>query len=632
VATRTHAITEPTGKRRARGFGQAEIARRNVGRRAAFPGPDVPSRWVQRKQRLRFSAVPTLVAWLAGCAAGARTSKPVLPPQPVVIGQEATGFYPLQEARRGGWESDLEDPTVAQEPEQLIRLWLRLGLGGTPPAVDFATHLVIGFAHADECLPRGIRELLLTPRGNLRVVPLGTGGIWTCSIAEHSRVVALAVARARVPSEFDFVTPNEKRVRVVQRMPKQAVPHRSWWATDPSPRPRHGDSRLPLPRVGQPVLARLRDGTPVWAVADEDGGYSVLLAETDNPRFCNVSGVKRLLRYDRSSRLFDAEWDEYGVDTFAARRNLDRYAVAADPDRAELVVGERVAPSRRSVARPAAGLLTWDALPTFDDPRRDVQAALSSPDGTMVMLDAALVYDGVDARICDPRTLSRDQKCPSHAPVAADVSFVPNPKVRAQFGPPILARVRGGRFYEVVWFAGHYACGFSADGFNPPRPDAKNRRSSWSGTLGAYLGGFYHAGAILPWGGEAHFGATYDFQVIRNADAADGIREALLGDHAGWALRGRVASGSEQGKLATVGTVSLATRVTHQAGHWELPTLLTPLAPEVGLLFRSNGPAAFLLGSSLPIGYSEYQLLPSLVWLPASGETLFSLGIGIVMR
>ena len=150
--------------------------------------------------------------------------------------------------------------------------------------------------------------------------------------------------------------------------------------------------------------------------------------------------------------------------------------------------------------------------------------------------------------------------------------------------------------------------------------------------MGAYLTGAYQSGHFLPLGSEVQIGIKYDFEVLENAELSDAVADALVGDNVGVMLRGRVASGSVNGRISTVAALSVATWILNDIGWYRVPTLLSPLAPEVGLLMRSPGPAAVFLGFSAPFGYAQYQLVPSLVWLPSSGETLFTLSAGLVME
>jgi hypothetical protein len=150
--------------------------------------------------------------------------------------------------------------------------------------------------------------------------------------------------------------------------------------------------------------------------------------------------------------------------------------------------------------------------------------------------------------------------------------------------------------------------------------------------MSVYLTGAYQSRHFLPFGGQVQFGINRDFGVLENADASDVAFDALLGNNAGAALRGRVASGSIDGRVSTVATLSLATWILNDLREYRVPTLVSPLAPEVGVLLRSPGPAAMFLGFSAPFGYAQYEFLPSLLWLPVSGETVFTLSAGVVME
>ena len=596
-------------------------------------------------------AVPTAAVAL-GCASANAKIAPSLPgaANARVLTQAADGFYQLET----DWQrtpSTNRAPRVAQAPNELADLWSAFALSGKPPTVDFHSHLVLGFSKPDPCYATRIKGLVLTSLAELRVLVLEHTGKWACVGDDRETVWVVAVSRAALPEQFDFASPARETVHVIQRTAANQA-ELVQVTTDAAPKPTHVLGHVPKPAPGRVRLARLDDGTPAWVVAHEDGSFDVLDPLRDSPEYCGVTGVREIVRYDASSRLFGEEWDEYGVDIYAARKNLPRYAVELDPAHPELlVVGERVAPSRRSFARPAAGPLA----PPLDlelGPTQSLEAAKAAPSGTVVLLDATLVFGPDGVRLCKMDPEERRPICPEGSPEVASVVASKSPLKCGMFGAPVLARLDQGKFTDITPLGANRKCGFSYEMlkkpdearpyvavFTPPSPQSasppalqKRRLSRWSAPMGAYLTAAYQSGHFLPFGSEAQIGIKYDFEVLENAELSDAVANALLGDNVGVMLRGRVASGSVNGRISTVAALSVATWILNDIGWYRVPTLLSPLAPEVGLLVRSPGPAAVFLGFSAPVGYAQYQLVPSLVWLPASGETLFSLSAGLVME
>jgi hypothetical protein len=254
-----------------------------------------------------------------------------------------------------------------------------------------------------------------------------------------------------------------------------------------------------------------------------------------------------------------------------------------------------------------------------------LEQARTVQEGQMVVIDAQVFLDGDHACLRQPKTSNLTSTCPPELSPAPEVKLAGSRRYRCAFEGPVLARVRGNAFTEIVQLGTPINCRPIAT----PSVSENRRADYWHPTLSAGLNGVLDSGHVLPLGSDVLAGLEYHFEVVREPKPSDRASEALLGDAAGFGLRGRITSGVEHGRLTTVSLLSLEPWIRHKAGDFQLPTLLTPFLPEPGLAVRSDGPTRFFLGSSIPLRYGVWQFQPSAAWLPSSGQVLYTISFGV---
>jgi hypothetical protein len=352
---------------------------------------------------------------------------------------------------------------------ELARLWRRFRIPDPIPVINFDAYVVVAWVNEDGLCPTEVTRLDLTSDGRLL-----TPRLHNSCVLEGTYVHVIAIARVALPGDrFILVVANRfpdqppsatKIVRLPRSLPTtpSAPPIApTGWHSDEKAR---GSAALPPP--GSVVGIVLDDGTPVWIVRHSDGGVDALAAD-DRLSVAGIEGVGLKVSWDSASRRFQSilryqprgRYDEYGVSVHGRYPPLDRYELQRIPDDPTHVhIGRRIAGTTSRLVTPPAG---EDCRPPHDclvDPpptlAMSVGDAREAADNRVVLLDAALRLSSGTARLC------YDQ-CPADAPVADGVR-VPI-KVDADFCGPVLVRIHGGRFSDIVltkwgWSASRSVC------------------------------------------------------------------------------------------------------------------------------------------------------------------------------
>lgn len=542
-----------------------------------------------------------------------------------IIRQERGGFFPIWgDFRR--MKPRATKLLAAQDAQALAEIWDELELESEPPRLDFAEFLVLGLRQTSDCLKIRPDKLLVTAGGEVKILEEARTGQWTCALFQNETILLLAVARSALPKRFEFRGVGRDGITVEQVLPRTPQPRQRWITRDPSPPPAQVRGRVVRPNAGEAALVRLDDGAPVWLVMHENGETSAFVATRPlepEPLLCNASGLLRLIVFDPSSRTFDAEFDEYGVNRYMLGPDLARYEVAVDPlDPNQILIGNRAPPSRRSIAVPPAGPSAPARAQLPDDPVSLADALRAAP-GSTVLVNAKLVVSSEGAFVCEPSV--EVPRCSPGSPPATDIAAFSEPGPYFTVGPALLARRSATGFSNLVYLE-HFECGYRG-----PSAGAENRRNPRSlGEMGAYAVVATSRDGVLYAGGELRLGFRYVYEVVRGRTAADDVFEKLVGNNVGPSLRMRFVT-SARDVPETVALISAAARVDIDGWPYRLPSVVSPLAPELGLALSSRSGIDGFLGFSAPIRYEEYELIPSFIWY-GRGSTWLMLSLGGVLQ
>jgi hypothetical protein len=411
--------------------------------------------------QLRTAGALVTVLTALGCATQLR-----LPPGGVperrLTSSDAIGFYPL--AAEESDFNDLDSVGVATSGKELRRLWRRMGLTGEPPAVDFASHVVIAFKHRDDGCVDELTALLLTRDAHL--VPELEGTHEECETLSTATVHMAAVAREALPRQ-GFVLewrpdPGEEAILKTVALEDRTPAHPAAFSEQPLRVTGASAGIVEVPAAGTCALATLDDGTEVFVVSHHDGTTSVLAVDVPDPSY-GLENVRRTIHWWERSRRFEASHDEYGTAVFGPRRPpLDRYETEALPgEPGHLSVGRRVpgiqrhtvAPlGRRDASKPEPAIL--EAYLDLKRRPLSLQDAARLPDGSLVVVDASVIVGGGEpAALCRTadRTSSHPRLCPKGSPIPPGLGDGSEfREILVVFYGPLLVRIRGGQFTQVT--------------------------------------------------------------------------------------------------------------------------------------------------------------------------------------
>jgi len=205
-----------------------------------------------------------------------------LTPERIAIAEQAIGDDPAclegrdpattpapgpQQTEGDGWvylavvdSTMAERPTIAADANSLDQLWEHLGVAGTPPSVDFGTHIVVGFPvrYSGSCPETRFDDVVID--GDL-VYPvisqLSTTQV--CTADANPRTYLVAVERGRLPEPPFRITYQKGTVLEVQvtadLRPPGSIPAEGELA----------DVTGTLPRTATPTPLVIETGNP-WTI------------------------------------------------------------------------------------------------------------------------------------------------------------------------------------------------------------------------------------------------------------------------------------------------------------------------------------------------------------------------------
>lgn len=359
----------------------------------------------------------------------------------------------------------------ASDAERYDELWRRFRFEQQPPTVDFDEQVVLFYARAEDGCPDEVADVRLERDTLLVEWRPPAGG---CIQPLIPTAFALAVHRATVPETFvafleGFHNDYDDVEHVVELTAYEGQGPTGVPARPDPPTPTRVTGTVELPGPGEAAARVLDDGTRVWVVHHRDGRVSVLAADASDDgdaESLSVRGLRTQVFWYPSARRFGGggTYDEYGVSLRGrSGPNLDWYESAVDGS--EVVVGERVGPV--PYEHPSTDEQTpADGEPHSPDHPREASGlpldeARQQPDGTVVILDAALVaYGDEPLRLCaapEPPELWEWEGCPEDAATPVDVTLETNDhSLMWVWHGPLRVRVVESGFSEVTLLgAGH---------------------------------------------------------------------------------------------------------------------------------------------------------------------------------
>jgi len=344
-----------------------------------------------------------------------------------------------------------EPALLATSPTELAELWSDVGLEGSPPAIQFATHVVIG-ANLDG---NGCEyEIVAVHLDANRTLSLGEqASREPCQPRGARRAKVVAIPRTIAGARFTWwIAPHLARSFTVPPAPRLTL-----GANDPPPLERdaivapHGVVDLP-PR-GHIALRPLDDGREVWVAQRANGEVSVVLADRATP----IDSIRTQVTWNAKLGRFDDTWDSFGR-SVNGERSLPALAFARAGD-SQITIGDTAPLADGAIeARGAAPVLDGKPAP---------YAALA-----IVPFDA--VRDGQFARVADDLIAGLDGPwrfcklpaatpgapppgCPADAPALSGSRAESRPARSGHAGP--LAVRRRGHAIDLVILLGGGAIG-----------------------------------------------------------------------------------------------------------------------------------------------------------------------------
>jgi hypothetical protein len=411
-----------------------------------------------------------VTAALVGGCARPTTGTPVrhVPERGAIHGR-ATTAEPggVRVLLNGRVRDSVDGAWLAGSRRELKGLWRRVGGEGEPPAVDFATHVVLGTGFGDgPCRPEVV-AIAVDEHDTVRMETQSQGGV---CIALLVRVgLAVAVPRRILPEELVWVRGSTgHRFTLPPPGAPLETPAESSLERESIDDPR---GRVALPPIGRITLGSLDDGRQVWVARHQSGEVSVVLADLLPDR---RRAIGQRVQWEPRRGRFSTGHDSRGRAVDGGEPlPVFRYAIDGD----EIVIGAPVrigpgpilpvdlAPDLRGSAHPYDELetVTLDAL----------------PEGRIVRVGADLVY-GVDGppRLCTPPEHPKLQR---HW-LGCDQSALPYAAGRAEERPgvtrligPLVVRRRGAVVDLVIGLGGGYSGGVREHRIEPPAPSGRTR-------------------------------------------------------------------------------------------------------------------------------------------------------------
>jgi hypothetical protein len=276
-----------------------------------------------------------LMAWVAACGGavhGTRVADPAPAGAPIETAttSQPGGLRVLAYGPAGGGGAGL----IATSRDQLADLWTEVGESGPPPAVDFATHLVIATNFEGGDCEAEIVAAHVDARGELTLDEASTAD-W-CDLVAYRVAEVIAVPRAIIGPRARFtwrVSPKEAFAFDVPPAPEGGF-------APPSAPPlerasiEHPRGVIELPARGHIALRALDDGREVWVAQRAGGAVSVVLADAASLR----DGVRNPIRWDAARNRLGGAYDPAGR-AIAGGRSLEAFAFART-DATHAAIGE----------------------------------------------------------------------------------------------------------------------------------------------------------------------------------------------------------------------------------------------------------------------------------------------------
>lgn len=226
----------------------------------------------------------------------------------------------------------------------------------------------------------------------------------------------------------------------------------------PSPTFGTVEGPLPLPRQGEALSHQLENGTPLIIVHHHDSTVSALDARAPTARAGDgFTQQLVLVGWKAQTRNFigGGVWDEFGRSTDGPR-SADLRGFATRITDGDLEIGDHIDP-------PTGAPITVSPDPSAaadvsirsDENPLTIDQALASPVGSVVFIDAQVVFVGSDARLCadDGTPIFEAEPCQDGSPPVEGVTG--NDGVLNVWHAPILATRTADGFHEVVPLGGY---------------------------------------------------------------------------------------------------------------------------------------------------------------------------------
>ena len=461
--------------------------------RALFEASRSRSGTPVRRRLLPAAVIALLVAGVIGLWAIARDDTAEAPANPIVtttIGGDPVDGPPVDPVP--GFEMIAVRETAlafgtilaATDEGEVATLWTQVSgsVGTFAPFVDFDHRYVVAFTLPDDACPDRLVGFADVSSGDGPTVrPEFEPPPGGCDQPLITRTYVVAVDRPARPMDITFLLPRddtydygptELTVTVAAALAGEGP------VTPPEPDRVATGVRVPLPPVGEP---RLEAGTfgVAWVVQHDDGTVSVLDAVVEtapDEDSGGVGGLGRLVAPVEGGGFRDVySWDAHGRTIGGPRLNdLVGYAGVVDGDEVEIfttnertIPGDPTADVSGTTLQPDLGnvpLLDLDVLPT-----------LSFRGPTWRHLDASLVVEGGDGRLC---SIDADAPVPDlttcdGAGIGTGITAT-DPDITSWFFGPVLAEFDElGEIVTVVPFGGQAARNDGRDGVGaePPAGD-----------------------------------------------------------------------------------------------------------------------------------------------------------------
>ncbi len=327
-----------------------------------------------------------------------------------------------------------------------------------PEGIDWATRAAVVFSIPTDLCPPVLSDLEIVD-GVAQPVFVDPGYLG-CEEPLLSHTVVAAVdrdflARAhtlRLPSDPVFFEVDVDAEISVSPHGEGSAPTRA-----PSPTFESAEGPVPIPRKGEALPHRLKDGTPLIIVHHHDGTVSALDARALSATTEDDGQRLTLVRWNARTRNFMGGGirDEFGRSTNGPRSS-DLRGFATRIVDGDLEVGDPTDPPAGSpIAVSADPPAAADAQIASDAEPLSIEEALASPTGSVIFIDAQVVFVGSDARLCDDKNQPtfEAEPCSDGSPAVEDVGG--DDGILTIWHAPILATRTAEGFSEVVPLGGY---------------------------------------------------------------------------------------------------------------------------------------------------------------------------------